>query len=110
MILKQKQEKQYGSHEPYHDNIKALPSESVSGLGHLIHNILRACNPSDKDAGSYGKDRHDHVIAEIIQDIQYLGRGSVGKRYLEVKLVISHAYDGTHHESYQGFDDGSLLS
>ena len=91
--FEQEDQEQHGRDESDHDRVELSASESLAVLGRFRDDHFGLGNPTDQDAGSDRKERHEDVVAQVIHDVQYLGLRSVRERCLKVQDVISETHD-----------------
>ena len=75
----QQQCQQQGRCEFEHEVYQRLAEKLFAVLRGFIRDGLAALYPAYEYAGAYSHHRHEYVVGDIVEDIEYLSAGTVGR-------------------------------
>ena len=90
--LQQEQRQQHRSYELDHDHIQLFSAEFAAAQCDLIGDHLRLHDPADEDTGRNGNHGHQHIVADVVQNIQdlcVLAGGGIGQDGFKIRCRLS---------------------
>ena len=76
-----------------HCNVKPFAGEFFAVEGDFIECGLRLGNPANQNTGEQADNRHEEVVACVVEDVENLADAAVRKLELEVEDVVAEAHD-----------------